>query len=419
VTPSRFAVSGGWRSNLLFAAVATGVLAGYLAGLAVMFGGHQWILAASGKPIHCDFLAYWVSGAMALSGHAASAYDPNAQHAAQILAAGPSPDYLYWNYPPLFFFVAVLLASIPYLVAFLAWVISTGAAYAVTIGAIARRWEAILGASASSVILLTAFGGQNGFLTAALLGGALLFLPVRPIVSGILLGLMTYKPQFGVLLPIALICGGHWRALYSATATAAMAIAISALAFGTGAYLSFFHSLPVVSHAYLTLGGEGWSKIQSIYSIARVLGAGDSSAWSAQALTALACAGAMIWLWRRDVAFELKAAGLVAASMLSTPYLHVYDFPVLLVALAFLYRHRPFDRIEWFGAILANVLMLEFVAQIAPIGPGIIVLVAALLLRRVQREPVGSRHPTNASQQAHASGTAPHTLGLFIETPSP
>jgi hypothetical protein len=110
----------------------------------------------------------------------------------------------------------------------------------------------------------------------------------------------------------------------------------------------------------------------------------------------------MIWLWRRDVAFELKAAGLVAASMLSTPYLHVYDFPVLLVALAFLYRHRPFDRIEWFGAILANVLMLEFVVQIAPIGPGIVMLVGALMLRRVAWEPVSFHRSANALPQAHA-----------------
>jgi len=380
----------GWRPNLLFAAVTFGVLSGYLAGLMMMLVGRTWILTPSGKPVPCDFLAYWASGLMALSGHAASAYDPNAQHAAQILAAGPMPGYFYWNYPPLFFFVAVVLASAPYLAAFLGWVIATGAAYAVTIGAIARRWEAVLAACASPVILLTAFGGQNGFLSAALLGGALLVLREQPIISGILLGLMTYKPQFGILVPVALICGGHWRALLWAAVTASLAIGLSTLAFGIGAYVSFFHFLPVVSHASLTLGGEGWNKMQSIYAIARVLGAGDGLAWFAQALTMIACAAAMIWLWRGNVAYELKAAGLVLASMLSTPYLHVYDFPVLIVALALLYRHRPFDRVDWFAVAAINVLLLEFVAQLAPIGPGILMLAGALILRRMRWKAVCS-----------------------------
>src|ERR1700720_906718 len=87
----------GWRPNLLFAAVTFGILSGYLAGLMMMLGRQAWILAPNGKPVPCDFLAYWASGLMALSGHTASAYDPNAQHAAQILVAGPFAGYFYWN----------------------------------------------------------------------------------------------------------------------------------------------------------------------------------------------------------------------------------------------------------------------------------------------------------------------------------
>ncbi|HEX4079671.1 MAG TPA: glycosyltransferase family 87 protein [Rhizomicrobium sp.] len=184
------------------------------------------------------------------------------------MLAGSFPNYLYWNYPPLFFAVTALLAAMPYLASFLGWVISTCSAYAVTIGAISRRWEGVLGACASPVILLTAFGGQNGFLSAALLGGFLLFLPTRPVVSGVLLGLLTYKPQLGILIPIALIAGGQWRALSSAAVTAALAAGLAALAFGPGVYASFLHSLPVVSHVYLTLGGEGWARMESIYAIA-------------------------------------------------------------------------------------------------------------------------------------------------------
>ena len=55
--------------------------------------------------------------------------------------------------------------------------------------------------------------GQNGFLTAALLGGALVVLDRRPILAGILIGLLVYKPQYGLMIPIVLAVSGRWRAL--------------------------------------------------------------------------------------------------------------------------------------------------------------------------------------------------------------
>jgi hypothetical protein len=379
-----------------FPVVMSAVFAGYAAGLGMMLTQRAWILAPSGRPVPCDFLAFWVAGKMALAGNASSAYDPNALHAAQAAVAGPFDGYLYWNYPPFFFFFAVLLSASSYVAAFLGWVVATVVAFAITIGTIARRWEGALAACASPVILLGAFGGQNGFLSAALLGGSLLLIPARPILAGILLGLMAYKPQFGILIPVALIAGGHWRAIFSAGATVAMLVGASLLVFGWSANASFLHFLP---HAYSTLGGEGWAKVQSIYSVARYLGAGDSSAWLAQAATVVACAVVIAFLWRSGVAYELKAAALAVAVLLSTPYVHIYDFPVLLVALAFLYRHRPFDRIEWSVAIAVNLLLLVFLAQIAPIGPGIEILVGIMIPVHGGMKPMRSADVPRASEQ--------------------
>ncbi|HLY07421.1 MAG TPA: glycosyltransferase family 87 protein [Rhizomicrobium sp.] len=361
------------------------ICGGYCFTLATLFSGHHWIVASSGRPRPCDFLAFWAAGGAALSGHAAVAYDAPAFHVVQTAVAGPFPGLFYWNYPPAFFLVAALLAVAPYLFAFLVWAAATLTAYAVTVGVVFRRWEGALAACASPLAVLTAFEGQNGFLTAALLGSFLMLLPRQPIVSGILLGLMTYKPQLGILFPIALIAGGHWRALCSAAATAALIAGAAALAFGPGIYGAFLHSLPVVTHAYLTLGGEGWVKMQSVYSIARFVGAADSVAWLAQVTVIMASAAAVIWLWRSELAYEIKAASLTLAAMLSTPYLHMYDFPVLLVALGFLYRHRAFDRIEWSIAIAANLVLPLYYAQIVPIGPGIVMLVIVLILRRATR----------------------------------
>jgi arabinofuranan 3-O-arabinosyltransferase len=360
------------------------IVFGYFVALGLMFLRHDWIVDAAGRPIPIDFLVFWATGQSALAGHAASAYDLQAQHAAEIRAVGYSfSGYFCWIYPPLFFFVAIPLALLPYTAAFLGWVVSTGAAFSLAIGAITRRAGAALYAWASPAVLFTAYLGQNGFLTAALIGGALLALESQPILGGVLLGFLTYKPQFGILIPVALVFGRHWRALASAMATTAVTVVASWQAFGSKSYANFLHDLPVMSRNYLTNQGESWTKIQSVYSAARVMGAGDMQAWVVQDGVILACAAAMMWLWRRPDSLALKAAGLVAASLLSTPYLHEYDFPVILVALAFLYRDRPFDRAEWAGVAATNLIILGFFAQVAPIGPAAMLIVLLLVARRV------------------------------------
>jgi hypothetical protein len=61
-------------------------------------------------------------------------------------------------------------------------------------------------------VFINAVGGQNNTWTAALFGGGLSLLERRPLLAGGLLGLLIYKPQFGLLIPVALLAGRHWRA---------------------------------------------------------------------------------------------------------------------------------------------------------------------------------------------------------------
>src|SRR3546814_4826722 len=75
-------------------------------------------------------------------------------------------------------------------------------------------------------------GGQNGFLTGALLIGGLRLLGPKPILAGICFGLLTVKPQLGILLPFALLASRQWTAIVVASVTAALLVGASALLFG-------------------------------------------------------------------------------------------------------------------------------------------------------------------------------------------
>jgi hypothetical protein len=368
-----------------FSVFAGAIAAGYAGALALLYFRGQWIVDAHGRPIVTDFLEVWVAGRFALAGTAVTAYDWHAHHAAQAVLAGHDfQGVLNWSYPPLFLFVAALLACLPYAAAFAGWVVAGAAGYAATIAAIAKRRDAALFACATPVFFANALVGQNGFLSAALIGASLLFLERRPILSGLFLGLMTYKPQLGVLFPLALLLDRNWRALASAALVSACLVAVSWLAFGTATYRAFFHFLPATSQAILTEGGEDWHKMQSVYALARTLGAGDTVAWAAQGLTIALCILLLIGLWRKNASFAVKAAGLCTAAMLATPYLHMYDFAVLAVPFAFLFRERAFDRVEWIGAMAANLLFVGFAVFPAPVGTAIVAIVLLLVLRRAR-----------------------------------
>jgi arabinofuranan 3-O-arabinosyltransferase len=160
--------------------------------------------------------------------------------------------------------------------------------------------------------------------------GVDLSLDTRPIVAGVLLGLLTYKPQFGILFPIVLAANGQWLVVAVATATTALLVAASAAVFGLAAWVAFFTWLPATGEIILGDGRAGLNKLQSLFGLMRWLGAGTTAAWIAQGLLIAACAAALVMITRdRRAPNEVKSAALATGVLLARPYLYIYDFPVL------------------------------------------------------------------------------------------
>jgi hypothetical protein len=275
-----------------------------------------------------------------------------------------------------------LLAALPYLTAFFAWSLITLPLYLMAVYRVAGRAQAWVAAFAFPATFFNIAVGQNGFATAALVGGALVTLPARPILAGVLVGFLTYKPQFGILFPFALLAGGHGRTFVAAAATAAAMAVLSALAFGDQAWIAFFHSIPVTVDAVLVQGMAGWAKLNSVYGTSRWLGLNADTAMVAQMSVIAILIPAIILLWRSSVSQSLKAAGLIAASLLATPYLYVYDLPMLAVALAFLFRDAAFDKYEYAVTGLVVAAIAVFPLVLCPTALAGVILVALLVLRR-------------------------------------
>ncbi len=377
------------RATKLAATMALGLGLAWAGELAIMLSTHDWILDARGRPIVTDFLEVWVAGKTTLAGKAAAAYDPKLHHAAEAVAAGHDfHGQLWWHYPPHVLFLAAALALMPYTAAFLVWVVSTAVAYAAALWAIVKtRWAPVV-AFGAPAMFGNAICGQNGCLSAAIIAGIVLNLDTKPILGGVFLGLLSYKPQLGILFPIILAATGRWRAFLSAAGVVLLSLTVSAAVFGEDALRAFLHYLPRAGETMLVDNVQSWRKLQSPYALARFLGAGNTAAWALQSVVILLCVVTLVWLWRRDGSYMLKAAALSAAPLLATPYLYMYDFPILTIPLAFLYRERRFDHMELAGVGLANAIVLGYAFGIcyAPVGPIAVLLVGAIVARRIWRE---------------------------------
>lgn len=386
-------------ARTLVSALAGGLALAYPVYLFLMFRSQDWILGAHGRPWVTDFLVFWLAGKAALHGAAAAAYDPAVHHAMEAAAAGHKfAGQLPWRYSPLFFFVVAPLALASYLPAFLIWVGASLAAFAAVLWRIARSPVGLLLACATPAVFINAICGQNGPLTAAILGAALLCLEERPVLSSIFIAFLSYKPQFGLLLPLVLVAGGYWRTLIAAALACVLATLASCLVFGFDSFGAFLHFLPITSNTLLVHGENGFNKIQTVYGLMRWLHFGNGAGWIAQGAVAAAAAGAVLWLWTQNVSYSLKAAGLASAVLLATPHLYAYDFAVLMVSFAFLYRHRAFDNLEVLGVTVANFCIGAFLFFPTPIGLVAIATGVALVARRVLQ--LHAR--TNASSVAFA-----------------
>ena len=371
----------------LIVAVAAGCSAGYVAYLIMTFARHGWIVDAGGNPIATDFIALWTAGRSALQGEAASSYEPHLRHAAQVAAIGHNfKGYFDWAYPPPFFFVVAALARLPYTVAFLGWIGLTFASYGAAMAAIAKSPTALVLAFAAPWTLANILVGQNGLLTAALIGIVLLNLERRPLLSAAALACLAYKPQFGLLFPLALAAGGYWRAFGWTCVAVLVALALSGAVFGFDTFGAFLNELPKSTRTLLAEGGTGWNKLQSVYGIMRWLGSADWLAWTLHALVAIVSAAAIVKLWRSDADFSLKAAGLCAGALFVTPYVFAYDFATLGIGYAFLYRVRRFDSAEYLLIGAAVLFYLASALVAAPLAPFAVAGLVVMIVRRLRSE---------------------------------
>lgn len=365
---------------------------------------------ASG-PMPADMLAFLAAARLAAAGQAARAYDWSAFAEVQAAVLGTGTEAisgaLGWLNPPHFFFAVLPLAPFGYAGAWLLWTLAGITALAFAAWKVLPRPAAVVAVLAAPSTMLCISVGQNGLLIAALFGLTFALLDRRPVAAGIALGLLTVKPQFGVLLPLLLLLTGRWRAFAVAAVVTLIAALLAWVVFGSEAWQAFLPSLS--ANAQRMLGGEVSPRIQSVYGFLMRLTGQRPVAMAGHGLLALAATGLALHLWLRrpEAPAEARAAAAIAASYLITPYVWGYDTPAIPIAALFLVRAALRD--GWLPgekAILVGVCLLPatlVVLQYALVAP------AAwwLLLWSAWRRARETRQGASGQGQPELKGTKP------------
>jgi alpha-1,2-mannosyltransferase len=398
--------TGSWLTRQRIRLWALAVLAASLVALAYLLATASGLNDYQGRPLGTDFSNVYAAGTYVRDGRPEAAFDPALQHAREKVIFGDKTPFYGWHYPPFFLVLAGALALLPYGLALLVWQAATlllylGAIRAIvgTVGLYRNDRLCLLLALAYPAVFINLGHGHNGFLTAALIGFALVSIDRRPILAGMLFGLLAYKPQFGLMIPLVLVATGRWRVVAAAAATVLALIVAATLAFGVDVWRAFLASTEFTRVVVLETGGTGWHKIQSVFSWARAWGSPIGLAYAVQLAVTLGLAAALVWLWRGTAAFALKAATLCLAAILATPYSLDYDMMVLAPAIAFLAvdgltrGFRP-----WEASALAALWLVPLVTRtiaehtLIPFGVLAMLTVSLLLLRSAANDRDAASH---------------------------
>ena len=348
-----------------------------------------------GAPIGYDFITFWSGARLALLGRPEAVFDWQAIVAAQHAAVpAMSEKPFLWHYPPTFLLAVLPLGLMPYIAAFAAFSAASVAFWAVLVRRVAPDPRYWIVAAAMPAGLINFFHGQNGFLTAARAGFALLLLDAQPIAAGVLIGLLAIKPHLAILFPVALVASRNWRAFAAAAMTTVLFTAASIAAFGWPTVTAFIHDMPSAG-MLIDTGMLSWGKMPSPYVFALGLGAPRPVAMALQAIIAIAAVYAVWRVWREPRApFAARAATLLTAALLMSPYVFYYDMTwaglaIGLLALSagaagFLKGEREVLLAAWIAPILmVPIYKLTGVQD----GAVVLVLLLAVAVRRASATP--------------------------------
>jgi hypothetical protein len=391
---------GDWLTRKRVIVLSIMLLAFELAVLGFLVAGsYGWVQAYG--PKNFSFVGFYAGGRLAVEGHPEFAYDEALYHEEQEILAGPGINFLSFLYPPVYLLLCAPLAMLPFLPALIVFEGTTLIIYLLVVRRIldapGSGW--LLPALAFPPTIWTIGYGQNGFLTAALLGAGTLAIDRRPALAGMLFGALCYKPHFALLVPVALVAGKRWPAVIGAAVSVSGLVGISVALFGWETWHLYFREFFGSAETYeFELTHVNIFASISPFAGARLLGLSLAHARIVQLAATVFAMLLVGWVWGTKTSSPTRAAVLVASTLIAVPYALLYDLIIAAVAGSWIIRAgRDSGFLRWEKAGLTAIYLLPLFAfqagmilrlPLVPVAGALLVLLCA---SRAWQEHGGSR----------------------------
>lgn len=388
-----------------------------VAGMLVVgrLGYYGWSLNASGlsvmsdKPPTWDFTNLWMGGRLALTQPLEAVFSPETFREAMRAMFGQTVDQAEWSYPPTILLVGAPLAFMPLMVAYGLFSIGGLIALMLVCRMAGLSKSMCLLVAVSPPVLFNGVFGQNGSWTTAFLIGGLILSDRRPMLAGLLIGLLTMKPHLGLLVPLCLVAAGHWRAFGWACVFSLAIAGLTTAVFGAESWILFLTETRPLMQAILEIpwGSEDYQmNVVTVFHLARALGAGVEAAYAVQAV-ATGCAAVAAWrLWRAPGADPLlRAATTALLTLIASPYGWNYDTIPLAVALvALAAKDREANPLPLSLAYFYPAVNNRVTVYILPVAPLVIAFVAYACWRAAIRGAPAVTHESRVFAAAPRPG---------------
>jgi hypothetical protein len=402
-----------WRYKR-WAILGVMIFIGYLIAVAILYVDGHRAAARGERPMLTDFTSLYAASILVREQTAVEVYRIEKMYNASLLGAQAAYDGNLtenqaraigihpWMYPPTFIIAAIPLAYLSYHIALFVWLAVTAIPYFAAMRAIVQGPAFWLLTLAAPPVFYNIIYGQNGFLIAGLIGLGLAWLKPRPVLAGVCIGLASVKPHFGLLIPIALICGAHWKTFWSAVITLIGSGLLAGLLLGGDVWFGFIGTF-LANVRGLELGIYKWWVLPSVTGALHQAGLDLAWAWRGQILAAMFSLAVVIWAWWwnpvRVSLPGLEAAILCFATLLAVPMVYYYDQMLMVPAMAWLWgdMHTRGSR-QWEQiALIGGSAGLIGVIQMGSGGPIYGVLLCCLLLGLSIRRLAKARRPSALS----------------------
>lgn len=350
----------------------TGLRSAALMELLVLVGIVGWILSGVDFAGHqaADWMAFYTGVKVYLQNHLDVLFNgvefTALQNANFSRWLDPPLVFQPWVYPPSFLVLLLPFGLLPFWISYAAFMALSFCGLVIAVWALLARhsqkqhmYLMYSGLMLCPAMAYDVFLGQNGLLTCALLLGAFAALPASPVFAGVLLGLLSFKPQLWLMIPVALLARRHLKALAAAVASAGALAIVSLALFGLQCWTSWLEFASGHDALYRTWTIENRVHGQSVFASAAAFGASPHLASAMQGAAILLSAISVWWAFRRPMGSDVRLMILLVATVFASPHLLPYDMLPLGFAAVMLFVRADANNLLPCGKPIAFVIWLS------------------------------------------------------------